>query len=688
MIYPRLSIMKEIDGMIPGVFKAFRPVLLACLTFLTLPSALQSQTILQEVSIRYPMKGAVLAVHPDGRSLYIRRESGDFRAWPDPDSGTVRFENVSDSIDFNTGSGGDRIQATSGDGTVWWTGADCLYRLEHANRNNPGLAVRVDGRDGLPVAGFTCLAGGPGDALWIGTTQGMVIHRNGRFSYRQGPRWLPDDHVFHIASDGAGGAWVATGAGLAHFKFVSMDLMDKAGIYESQIENYISRTRWGYVSEVVVSEPGIVDPQSIGRSPSDNDGLWTSMYGAGECFAWAATGQERFRERARKAFRALRFLWEVPRDGEVFQQPGYVARTVLESHLPDPNDSPSYTVEGQDRRRRDDDALWKVYSPRWPLSADRKWYYKTDTSSDELDGHYFFYALYHDLVAATPEEKAEVAEVVASITDHLVRNDFCLVDHDGTPTRWAVFSPSSLNNDPAWFHERGLNSLSMLSYLTVAAHVTGDSRYNEIIDDLIDNHHFLINAAVPKIQTGIGSGNQSDDEMAFMGFYSLIRLTHREDIRSFILNSFHRYWVLEFPEMNPFFNYCYAAVGQGASYRDQWGNHDLSPWDGWREDAFRTLVDFPLDRFNWPHRNSHRLDIIFLPPQNATSIGDHQPGERGHRVDGKVLPVSERSFNHWNTDPWQLDYGGDGNVLASGTVFLLPYYMGLYHQFIPTPATD
>jgi hypothetical protein len=55
---------------------------------------------------------------------------------------------------------------------------------------------------------------------------------------------------------------------------------------------------------------------------------------------------------------------------------------------------------------------------------------------------------------------------------------------------------------------------------------------------------------------------------------------------------------------------------------------------------------------------------------------------RGYRVNGKVLPVDERHFNHWNTDPWDLDYGGNGHELADGAVFLLPYYMGLYHGFI------
>jgi hypothetical protein len=100
-----------------------------------------------------------------------------------------------------------------------------------------------------------------------------------------------------------------------------------------------------------------------------------------------------------------------------------------------------------------------------------------------------------------------------------------------------------------------------------------------------------------------------------------------------------------------------------------------------------TLYGFPLDRLNWGHRNSHRLDIEDLPPMRSSDLDErNRRRSRGHRINGKVLPVENRHFNHWNTDPWQLDYGGNGHELAAGTVFLLPYYMGLYHGFIERPA--
>jgi hypothetical protein len=458
-----------------------------------------------------------------------------------------------------------------------------------------------------------------------------------------------------------------------------MTLAAKAAFYEQEIARYIRRTPYGYVAEAPLRTPGekgTADPQD-----SDNDGLWTSMYGAGQCFAYAATRDEAARDRARQAFEALRFLQEVTQGGKPSPPRGFVARTIRPVSWPDPNIG---RLE-QDRRAQRGDAMWKVYEPRWPRSADGQWYWKSDTSSDELDGHYFFYGLYFDFCAQEPQEKDRVRRVVRDLTDHLVQHDLDLVDHDGRPTRWAVFGPDALNRDPRWWPERGLNSLSVLSYLAVAAHVTGDAKYEAVSRRLIDEEGYAQNAMYPKVQHGPGSGNQSDDEMAFMCFYSLLRCSRDEALKGRMRYAFYRYWANEAQEMNPFFHLAYAAHNLGAHTTNAFGVYPISPWPGWWEDSLATLCGLPLDRLDWPHRNSHRLDLERLPPQAAVDLYEPFQEGRGRRVGGKVLPVENRHFNHWNTDPWRLDYGGHGGELASGTVFLLPYYMGLYHGFIEKP---
>jgi hypothetical protein len=553
-------------------------------------------------------------------------------------------------------------------GRLWFAspqGAGC--------REPDGAWRLFEGRDGLPSNDFTCIAACPDGAIWFGTRKGAIRFDGKVWEYRQGRRWLPDDEVLAIAIDGDGAAWFATSAGLGRIHRQPMTLAEKARGFEDEIDRRHRRTPYGYVGGVSLERPG--ETSAFRQHDSDNDGLWTAMYGAGECYAWAATRDPAARRRARAAFEALRFLGEVTQGGEHAPPKGFVARSILPADGPDPN---AGGLE-RDRRFRDErDRRWKLIHPRWPKSGDGKWYWKCDTSSDELDGHYFFYARYHDLVASTDEEKREVRDVVIAITDHLIAQEFCLVDHDGQPTRWAQFGPRQLNHDPDWWEERGLNSMSMLSYLKVAEHVSGDVRYREIARRLIEDHAYAANVLHPKNQSGPGTGNQSDDEMAFMGFYNLLVYEKDPQLRRIYAYAFHRYWRLEAPERNPLFNFLFAAVCAEDRWVDAWGEQSLAPSGAWLEDALDTLRRFPIDLADWTLENSHRLDIV--------PLGDEaqRPGRprRGRLRDGKVLPIDERFVEHWNHDPWTLDHGGDGRFLADGASFLLPYYLGLYHGYV------
>ncbi len=556
---------------------------------------------------------------------------------------------------------------------------DGLQRFWFATQQGVG---RFDGarwkfftaREGLPYDQFTCAAAGPDGSVWFGTDRGVVRFDGQGWAYRQGKRWLPSDEVRAIAVDGTGGAWIATSAGLSHIHFQPLTLAEKAEFYEDEIDKYNRRTEFGYVIQAQAARPG--DKSDTRRSDSDNDGLWTSMYGAGQCFAYAATRDPAAQQRAKQAFEALRFLSLAPRDGSHPAPSGFIARTILETSQPDPNQRPEHTLEGQQRTKQTGDALWRIYEPRWPTTGDGRYYWKSDTSSDELDGHYFFYALYYDLVADTEEEKERVRELVRDNADHLLAHDYCMHDHAGL-TRWAVFTPKLFNQHAWWAAGRGLNSLSILSYLATAAHITGDAKYLRAAAELRDEHGYHQNLLVPKIQAGVGTGNQSDDEMAFMLFYNLIRYEPDPELRQHYLFAFWKYWQLEQPELNPFFNFCYAACGRGASYTNQWESYELSPANGWLADSADTLQRYPLDRFDWAHDNSQRIDLIELG-----GFAFDERGPLGYRNNGKVIPVDESYSSHLNHSPWRLQTGGHGQVLGDGNVFLLPYYMGLYHGFI------
>jgi hypothetical protein len=598
--------------------------------------------------------GAVAVAAEAG--LYLRNASGEWRAlYPHEGQRSWAPRDV-------------RGVAFDGEGRLWFASPQGVGRLD-------GSWQLFTGEEGLPFNDFTSVAAAKEGVVWFGTSLGAIRFDGSHWEYREGLRWLPHDEVSAIAVTPSGDGVFATPQGVGLIEKRPMSLAEKARFFENEIDKRHRRTPYGYVLTVRLRRPG--DPGEWKQLDTDNDGLWTSMYGAGECFAYAATGDPFFKIRAKAAFEALRFLSQVTQGGEHPAPPGFPARAIVPTSGPDPNED-LYTVERDEWHRSLRDPFWKVIHPRWPKSADGQWYWKCDTSSDELDGHFFFYAAYYDLVAATEEEKQRVRDVVQAIADHLIEHNYQLIDWDGKPTRWGSYSPNLLNQDPVWWGERGLNSLSILSYLKVAEHVTGDEKYQKAYEELIREHGYAANVLVPKISVAPGSGNQSDDEMAFMSYYNLLKYEDDDDWSILFAQSLRRYWLMERPELNPFFDYVAAASLAGRSAPGRFGPMDLGPGHDVLEESADTLVRFTLDRIDWGSRNSHRLDVV--PLRGLAGLGREE--DRGCRRNGYVIPIDERFVDKWNHDPWRLDFEGVGRRLSDGASFLLPYYMGLYHGFI------
>ncbi|MBN1345081.1 MAG: hypothetical protein JXQ73_20470 [Phycisphaerae bacterium] len=602
-----------------------------------------------------------IALAPDGQvavaaraGLFVKRQGGWSRLLPA--DGRYSWA-VHDA----------RGVAFDGAGRLWFCspqGAGCL---------DAGKWSLFTGLEGLPYNNFTCVAAGP-DAVWFGTKLGAIRYDGKKWHYRQGRRWLPDDAIAGVAVDGKGSAWFATPKGVGRIGFRTMTLAEKAKYFEDIIDKRHRRTPYGFVLECHLEVPG--DVTKVVNEDSDNDGLWTGMYGAGECFAYGATKDPAAKRRAKAAFEALKFLCDVTQGGEKTVQRGFPARSILPTDGRNPNDGHS---EDADRKRREgDDPLWKVIYPRWPKSADGKWYWKCDTSSDELDGHYFMNALYYDLVAEDEAEKARVRKVICDTTDHLMRNRYGLVDWDGQRTRWAYFGPHDLNHDPHCWEERGMNSLGILSYLAIAQHVSGDEKYARARQELVAKHGYAINAFIGcKIHDGPGTGNQSDDEMTIMRFFTLLRYETDPKVKDMMAYAFHRYWRLVRRERNPFFNFLYAG-----SYRPEkrpFWNEAYSMTGDWLRESIDMLEGQPLDLVNWHLTNSHRLDILAHHEHSFSS--DERPSH-GYLRDGGVIPIENRYVQHWSEDVWRLDEGGDGRTESDGAFWLMAYYAGKYLGFI------
>ena len=562
-----------------------------------------------------------------------------------------------------------RAIAHTPNGGLWFA---CEQGVGH--RNKAGVWTLYTGDEGLPYNNFTSIATTDKD-VWFGTDKGAIKFDGINWDYRQGRRWTQSDDIRDVTVDSEGNAWLATAKGVSSIALQPTTLAQKATYYEEEIDKYHRRTPYGYVTNASMEKPG--DKSTAKAYVTDNDGQYTGLYTAAVSLGYGATKDPKLKADATKAFEALAFLSEVPTGGTHPAPKGFISRAIMPTDGWNPNERDNAE---RDRKKKEGDHLWKVLEPRWPVDESGKWYWKTDSSSDELDGHFFAYGTYYDNVAETEKEKERVREVVSRIVDHLIDHNYRLVDHDGNPTRWSDFSTEALNHHRAHWTERGLNSLSLLTYISVAHHVTGEQKYRDAYLDLAHNHSYALNGMVmPKLQFGPGSHVQFDDKMAFMNYYHLIRYETDSELLNMYYTSIYYYWNIVKQELNPFFNFVYAACCDGKIRYDQWGELDVTPTGDWLQQSIDTLKDYPLDLVDWKHTNAHRIDLV--------PLGDHtrEPGRHlghGHRNNGLVIPINESQSLSWSEDRWRYDTGGAGKRLRDGSPYLLAYYMGLKHGYI------
>ena len=88
-----------------------------------------------------------------------------------------------------------------------------------------------------------------------------------------------DGKVLAIFSDGENGIWTVMAEGYTHIEMVELNGTDKAAQMSAETQKYVARR--GMVSNAYYID-GKWKPEE-----SDNDGLWTSMYGGGELMRYA-----------------------------------------------------------------------------------------------------------------------------------------------------------------------------------------------------------------------------------------------------------------------------------------------------------------------------------------------------------------------------------------------------------------
>ena len=504
------------------------------------------------------------------------------------------------------------------------------------------LMPLINSKPVLPFTDVTTSARSNDGGIWVGSHRGLMFLAPGANRWRvfHSRRWLPSDDIKGISVTDSGDVLVSTAAGLTRLTRRSTTLEQKMAEVGDMLSKH--HVREGLVGGIQLREPGNL-AAGHKQYDDDNDGLWTSMYIAAEAFHYGTTGEATAKQNARRSLDALMFLERVT------GIPGFAARTIVPGSDPKP-------THGE-----------------WHRSADDRWWWKGDTSSDELVGHYFAYSIYYS-IAADEAEKAEIRPYVERITDHIIDHGWYYVGPPGVPTTWGVWAPEKLNHDIRRIGDRGLNSLEILSFLKVASQISDKPRYAEKAKELIEKHAYATNTVYQKNTWPAEMENHSDDELAFLSYYPLVIRERDEGLRRLYISSIQRTWMVERPEHSPLFNFIYAAGIQANRWHDPTKRPSeamIEPVQYDRDDCVEWFRDVPADTVHWTINNSGRNDLGALM------------SNRFNRLAGStMLPPSERPFMKWNGDPYQLEGGSGGSYRDDGTVILLPYWMGRYHRFI------
>jgi hypothetical protein len=428
---------------------------------------------------------------------------------------------------------------------------------------------------------------------------------------------MPCDDVLAIAPDGRNGVWVDTSCGHSHIFFRRISLAQKADYFEKRVAD--RHWRHALVADSRLREPG--DLRSNQLFSNDNDGLWTAMYAAGALFEYKATNSPAALRRAEDSIRAILHLEKIT------DMPGYPARSWISADEEKPRDG-----------------VWYRFGEKGAQ-------FKSDTSSDEIVGHFLIFDLAWEMLPPG-QLRDEVRATCGRMMDHILRHDYHLIDRTGKPTTWGKWSPEYFAT-PGGYPDSALNALELLSFLKVAERVTGDARYHGEFRRAAYGLGYL--EIMTKYLERMEELNYSDEELALLSFYPWMRKEQDPALLGPLRNAFEQWWKNIARQKNPLWNTIREiCLGRDAKLTAE---------------SIRTLQRIPMDLVAWKMENSWRSDLPRV----------QQPDRHGRAETTVLLAPDERAVMKWNGNPFVLDGGNGGRSEDDGAFFLLPYWMGRYY---------
>jgi len=604
----------------------------------------------------------VVDLATDSQGLVWMATPGGLRSW-DPESKEMQF--------FTADAGelpDDDVRAVvvePGTNVVFAGTREGIARIEGGQAHTLTAGVGL-----MPYDDVLSLASGS-ERLLLGQSKGATALEDPltggkpfkRFDHFTSGRWIPDNLVQATAVDDEGRVWLGTPLGVSKIEWIQRTFAKKAAYMET-----LQEERFWRMDGFVPSDAHLDDewePTESWVGDKDNDGLWTQMQIGAWCYAYSVTGDEMYYEKARKALDVMMLQIDIP--AVDFEAAGLGYGFVTRSLVRDDEGNVYESKATQDN--------WH------PVHYDgRDYYWKDDTSSDEVDGHFYGYPLFYDLCAKTDEERQEIADHAAALARYIIEGGYVLIDLDGEKTFHGHWSPetigaaaegidaclanAALEEDfgkrfkmvescyESYMGGGWLNSTEILGTLLAAYHMTGDQFFYDEYEKLVTEYNYE-NLVMPHEETVTitkpAMMNHSDHELAMLAYHTLIRYEPNDDRRQKWVDGLLYMYEWEKVERNPLWA-AFVALLAGFEHTEM-------------EAALRSLREMPFDRREWLVDNSHRKDAKDWP--------DDRHGDPQFEA---VFAYDEIKTIWWNSNFHVKKGGGNPKELSGPMAWLLPYW--------------
>jgi len=535
---------------------------------------------------------------------------------------------------------------------------------------------------------YTCFAN-QGDIVWYGATTGLTRYDKNakrdadRIMYFSADRYLYDNNVLAIFVDGDK-VWVKTETGVVCIEMIPMTAEEKAHYMTEETVKYV--TRHGMISHKYLREARNLDSK-LPYGECDNDGGFTAGHAIGEIYKYAYYRSEygdndprtvKAKKLATDSVEVALLCMNITGRGN-----GFAARTFLTRDEPVPDGyffkkqgDKAYCIASPATLRRGiagmvidastpvPDRLARHYRDEGYCDDDI--IYKGDTSSDEITLHYMMMLNAYDFLVDDDDELRQIiVDTTQKLTEHIVDNEYRLIECDGKATLWAKWHEEYFTTPDGWA-DACLNSAELLMYLKVAEHITGDERWIKEYDYLINERHYDDYMLLHKDRfyhasyvLGCDPCEEmmyGDNMLAIMSYWGLLRLEKDEARREKFIKGLRTWDHTLLRETTPGYLFPLKSVYE----------------------------DMPIDKeatIDWFIRfNPSRLASGVTYDRADVPI---QPMVNGYKLTGWLLNQEERFIAKYDRDPLRFTKGeSDTRKVEGSYVYTMGYWIGKFYGII------